>query len=108
MLQMQKAIEAMTNDSFAVIANRPRYERDGIERLQHHLRQFRQHPYAVVNRDDLVVTSGDATQMTAAQWAVVQEVQSLSPEATIVVRVHKIEWKCAKSRWLCRRYSACS
>lgn len=76
------------------MANRPRYERDGVEQLQRHLRQFRQHADAVITRDDLLVTSADAKEMTAAQWSTVQDIQRSLPEATVVVRMHKVAWKC--------------
>ena len=34
-----------------------------------------------------------AETMTAPQWAAVKEFQALFPQATIVVRVHKVTWK---------------
>lgn len=85
-LPMEEAIESITDAAFIVMANRPRYERDGAEQLQKHLRQFRQHADAVITRDDLLVTSADAKEMTAAQWSTVQDIQRSLPEATVVVR----------------------
>jgi hypothetical protein len=41
----------------------------------------------------VVVTSADAETLTAAQWAMVNKLQALLPKATIVVRVHKVDWK---------------
>lgn len=35
----------------------------------------------------------NAQQMTAPQWAAVQEVQRLLPDATVTLRVHNIAWK---------------
>ncbi len=40
-----------------------------------------------------MVTSADAKQMTAAQWALVQEIRRLLPEATVALRLHKLAWK---------------
>jgi hypothetical protein len=31
--------------------------------------------------------------MTAAQWAIVNEFEALLPNATVVVRVHRVQWK---------------
>lgn len=92
-LPMEEAIEVITDEAFATLADRPRYEHDGMERLQQHLHQFRQHADAVVARDELLVTSGDVKEMTAAQWAIVQEIRRLLPEATVIVRLHKLAWK---------------
>jgi hypothetical protein len=92
-LPMDEAVEAITDHAFAVLANHQRYVHDGIERLQQHLRQLQQHADAVVIRDDLIVTSADAKEMTAAQWAIVGEIRSLLPEATVALRTHKLAWK---------------
>jgi hypothetical protein len=92
-LPIDEAIEAMTDEAFAVLADRPRYLHDGPARLQTHLQQFPNHTGAVVTRDDLAVTGANAEKMTAAQWAVVQEIQTLVPEATVTLRVHKLAWK---------------
>lgn len=93
-LPMEEAIESITDAVFVVMANRPRYERDSVEQLQKHLRQFRQHADAVITRDELLVTSADAKEMTAAQWSTVQDIQRSLPEATVVVRLRKVAWKC--------------
>jgi hypothetical protein len=92
-LPIEEAIEAMTDEAFAVLADRPRYLHDGTARLQTHLQHFPNHTDAVVTRDDLAVTSANAEKMTAAQWAVVQEIQTLVSEATVTLRVHKLAWK---------------
>ena len=92
-LPMDEAIDAITDQAFTVLASRPRYEHDGIERLQTHLRQFREHADAVIVREDLLVTNTDAKQMSAEQWGAVQEIQRLLPEATVTLRTHKVAWK---------------
>jgi hypothetical protein len=92
-LPMEEAIEAITDEAFRVLAGRPRYVHDGIERLQQHVRQFREHADAVVTRDDVLVTSADAKHMTAAQWATVQEIQTALPGATVTLRMHKVACK---------------
>jgi len=92
-LPMEEAIEAMTDQVFAVLADRPRYEHDGHERLQVHMRRLPEHAVVVLSRADLAITSADAKAMTAAQWAVVQDIQRLLPEATVTLRSHKVTWK---------------
>jgi hypothetical protein len=92
-LPMEEAIEAITDEAFRALADRRRYYHDGVERLQQHLREVRQHSDVVVTREDLVVTSADAREMTAAQWAMVQEIRALLPEAIVTLRIHKLAWK---------------
>lgn len=90
---MEEVIEAMTDEAFAVLADRPRYMHDGLARLHTQLRQLPAHADASVTRDDLVVTSANAGKITAAQWALVQEFQPLLPDATVTLRLHKLAWK---------------
>ena len=90
---MEEAIEALTDYAFGALAGRQRYLHDGVERLQNCLRQM--HPYSdvVITREDLMVTSVDAKEMTAAQWAMVQEIGKLLPDATVTLRLHKLAWR---------------
>lgn len=92
-LPIEEAIEAMTDHAFGALADQPRYLHDGVERLQEHLRRVRQYSDAVLTQPELFVTSADAKQMTAAQWALVQEIRKSLPEATVTLRVHKLAWK---------------
>ena len=92
-LPMEEAIEAMTDRAFAALKDRPRYAHDGAAHLQTYLRRSPEHRDLIVTRDDLVVTSANADKMTAGQWALVNEVQTLMPEATVTLRVHKLGWK---------------
>ena len=92
-LPIAEAIEAITDRTFARLADRPRYLHDGVAMLQALVRRSSQHADAVIARDDIVVTSVNAAHATAAQWARVQEFQALLPEATVVLRVHKVAWK---------------
>ena len=92
-LPMAEAIEAMTDQVHAIFGSRPRYLRDGADRLQVHLRQSPRYANAAVTSADVVVSSKNAGQATAAQWALVQELQAALPDATIALRVHRLAWK---------------
>jgi hypothetical protein len=92
-LPMDEAIEAITDQVFAVLRDRPRYVHDGLPRLQAHLREHSQHADAIITRNDLIVTSANAEKMTAAQWALVNEFHALVPDATVTLRIHKLAWK---------------
>jgi hypothetical protein len=93
MLPMEEAIEAMTDEAFAAVGDRPVYPRDGASRLQGHLRQFPQYANASVTELDLIVTGAEAVKATAAQWALVQALQAVVPDATVNLRVHTLAWK---------------
>src|SRR3954465_12964793 len=92
-LPINDAMEAMADTAFAVLAGRPRYRPDGASRLQASLRQRPQFARVVVGNGDVLVTNADAQVLTAAQWTAVNEFQTLLPDATVVVRVHRVQWK---------------
>lgn len=92
-LPMAEAIETMADQAFAAIADHDRYVRDGADRLQTHLRQAPKYATAVVTTADLVVTSKEAGQATAAQWALVQRFRAALPDATVTLRMHRLAWK---------------
>jgi hypothetical protein len=92
-LPMNEAMEAMTDMAFAALAGRSRYVHDGNAQLQHILRQKPELRDVVVMPEDILVTSENAKQATAAQWAAVKEVQRLIPDATVTLRLHRIAWK---------------
>ncbi len=103
-LPIEEAIEALTDHAFRALEDRQRYYRDGVDQLQQHLRQLRQYSDVVLTQQDLAVSSAEAKQMTAAQWALVQDIRRSLPEATVTLRVHKLAWKRdaqAPTRTLC-------
>jgi hypothetical protein len=92
MLPMDEAIEAMADEAFAGVQGLRRYVRDGAERLQAHVRQWHQHGAATVTATDLSVTSTNAVKATAVQWALVERVRTLLPDATVALRAHRLAW----------------
>jgi hypothetical protein len=92
-LPMREAVEAIADRTFAAIGDRPQYVRDGAEALQAHLRKIPEFADVVVMPRDVLVTSSDVEQMTAGQWALVNEYRSLLPDATVTMRAHKIAWR---------------
>jgi len=92
-LPMEEAIEAITDQAFGVLSDRRVYVHDGIDRMQTHLQRLPEHAQSIVARADLVVTSANVDRMSAAQFALIQEVKRLVPEATVVLRSHKLAWK---------------
>jgi hypothetical protein len=92
-LPMEEAIEAITEQAFAALREHPPYARDGLARFQVHVRQWPPHEHAVVSAADLVITSTVGTKATASQWALMQALQRAAPDASVLLRMHKITWK---------------
>jgi hypothetical protein len=83
-----EAIEGITDQTFAVNGRLPVYTRDGAARLQRFLRESMGTDDIVVTSSDVAVRSVHAVKATAEQWAVVRNLQSLLPDATVVLREH--------------------
>ncbi len=76
----------------AAAGDRPQYVRDGISRLESHLRQLPQYAKVVVTKADFLVTSANAEHASEAQWALKQELDKLLPDATLTLRLHRLAW----------------
>jgi hypothetical protein len=92
-LPMEEAVEAFTEHTFAGLGQRPVYIHDGPERLQSFLRQLPAYADAVVSQPDLAINSVNAVKATRDQWALVQELQEAKPDATVMLRVHRLSWR---------------
>lgn len=92
-LPLAEAIEAMTDEAFEALSDRPRYLRDGVVRLQDMIRRQPQHKDVTLAAADLVVTNAAIPHMTAEQWHVVSEMRRLLPEAGVTLRAYKVAWK---------------
>lgn len=90
LLPMKEAIEAITDHAFEAAAP-SRYQRDGVERLEGHLRSARHcPPDFVVTPGDLLVVCSSAVSATAAQWRQIQQLQAALPKATVALREHRL------------------
>lgn len=95
LLPMEEALDAMTDLVFAPLAKWPRYPLDGVARVQDHLRQFSRYSHINVVADDLVIESKNAVTATAAQFALIQNLQAVMPNANVRLRVHRLSTKTA-------------
>jgi hypothetical protein len=87
-LPLAEAVEGITDQVFAINGRLPIYARDGADRLQQAIRERTGAVDAVVGPSDVVVRSSHAVKATAEQWAVVQELTNLVPDANVVLRQH--------------------
>jgi hypothetical protein len=92
-LPMDEALEAMADQAFAAGDTFERYAFDGAARLQQRLRQLPQYAHVSVNPTDVTIFGTDAVKATEAQWALVQQLQRVFPDATVTLRQHRIAWK---------------
>lgn len=92
-LPIDEVIEAITDHTFAAVATLRRYVPDGMRRLQELLDQRNPQQRILISPDDVLISSSDADTMTAAQWALVNEFRRAVPDATVVLRVHRVSWK---------------
>ena len=92
-LPLEEAVEAMTDEAFRALDHLPRYQSDGVARLQAHLRTFPPYATATVSELSLHVATRYLTDATAAQWAVRQEVQSAAPDARVYLRERVLSWR---------------
>jgi hypothetical protein len=92
-LPMDEAIQGITDRMFAVDGRLPIYTRDGADRLQQFIRERTGAADVVIRPSDVAVRSSHAVKATAEQWAVVQELTNLVPDANIVLRQHVLSSK---------------
>jgi hypothetical protein len=92
-LPMEEAIEAMADQAFAAADSYERYTFDGAARLQERLRVLPRYADVVVTPSDLTIFGTDAVKATEAQWALVQQLKSVFPDATVALREHRVAWK---------------
>lgn len=88
-----EVIEALTDEAFACVADRPRYTMDGVGRLEAHLRQVTGRTDIIVAPADLVVTGSDADSATPAQWSVIESLHRALPDAKVILRAHRLSWR---------------
>lgn len=93
LLPVEEVIDALTDEAFAAVSDIPRYSRDGAVRLQEHLRTATGRSSVTVLPADLQVVGVDAPVASAAQWAVVQNLQSRLPDADVTLREHRLSWR---------------
>jgi hypothetical protein len=92
-LPMDEALDAMADEAFAAGDSVERYPFDGAARLQARLRQLPHYADVTVNPKDLTIVGTDAVTATEAQWALVQQIRRVFPDATVTLREHRIAWK---------------
>jgi len=92
LLPMQEAIDAMADEAFRVLDDRPRYAHDGVERLQAFLHEFPRYSGVAIASDDLVAIGKPAVTATRDQWAFMEAIRALVPDASVNLRKYELSW----------------
>lgn len=93
-LSLEEAVEALTDQMFAVVSDRPRYSHDGVARLEQHLRTLLPADRSLsVSPADLIVSTAEATTVNRGQWEVLEDLRAALPSATLRLRAHKLSWR---------------
>jgi hypothetical protein len=92
-LPLEEAIEGLSDEAFAGVGDRPRYLRDGVQRLEAHLRQFPRYADVVLQKRDLVVRSDIAQHATPRQWEWHAALRDALPNAQVTLRTHRLSWR---------------
>jgi hypothetical protein len=93
LLPMEEVIDAMADQVFEAGSGFERYACDGAARLQEQLRQLPQYANVVVRPDDITIFNTNAAAATAAQWALMEKLRKVFPDATVMLREHRVSWK---------------
>jgi D-aminopeptidase len=93
LLPITEVIDALTDAAFASVRDLPPYPLDGVERLQAHVRALTGNDAIIVAPSDVIIVGADATDATAAEWAVMQQLKTRLPDADVKLRAHRLSWR---------------
>ena len=85
--------EAMADDAFRALANRPRYTHDGIEQMRAHVQQWTGRRRHHVTERDFVVFGHPVRTVTDRQWAMLQEIRAAVPDAHVDLHLRELIWR---------------
>lgn len=86
MFPIEEGIDAMSKAAFEPVAHLTEYVRDGASHLQSLLLSNPSRSDAVVTPRTLTVRTRELTDATAAQWAVMEEIRTAVPGASVFLR----------------------
>src|SRR5262249_41051704 len=92
LLPIREVLDAFADEHFAAARDRPRYLHDGVERVQAFLHRFPPYAHVVMTARDLRVTTEHAENATDAQWALMEDLRALFPDAEIMLQRHHLTW----------------
>ncbi|MCL4848857.1 MAG: hypothetical protein KJ066_20085 [Acidobacteria bacterium] len=91
LLPMAEVVEAMADEAFRPLADRPRYRRDGQALMQAHVQQWIGQPVDVAPADFTVI-GHPARSATSRQWAILQAFKAVVPDAVVHLHCREFTW----------------
>jgi hypothetical protein len=85
--------EAMADDAFRALADRPRYTHDGVEQMRAHVQQWTGRTRHHVTERDFVVFGHPVSTVTNRQWALLQEIRAAVPDAHLALHLREFIWR---------------
>jgi hypothetical protein len=93
LLPLHEVVEAIADEIFRPLSHLAPYMRDGAARVQDHLRQFPQFSDVVITPLDLAVSTRVLPTATSTQWASLQDIQAVLPDARVALHERTLVWK---------------
>lgn len=85
--------EAMADEAFGALADRPRYTHDGVERMRAHVEQWLGRKRQHVSERDYVVFGHAVRSITDRQWALLHEIRAAVADAHVALHLREFVWR---------------
>jgi hypothetical protein len=85
--------EAMADQAFRALADRPRYTHDGVEQMRAHVQQWTSRTRHHVTERDFVVFGPTVRTVTNRQWALLDRVRAAVPDAHMALHLREFIWR---------------
>jgi hypothetical protein len=93
LLPPSEAREAMADDAFRALADRPRYIHDGVEQMRMHVQQWTGRQRQNVTERDFVVFGHPVRTITNQQWTLLQAARAAVPDAHVALHLREFIWR---------------
>jgi hypothetical protein len=93
LLSPSEVREAMTDDAFRALAERPPYKHDGVDRMRVHVEQWMGRKRSHVSERDFVVLGHPVRTVTNQQWTLLQGIRATVPDAFVNLHVREFIWR---------------
>jgi hypothetical protein len=93
LLPLHEVLDAMADEAFRALADRPRYTRNGAALVHAHVQQWTGRAVDVVGPNDFLVVGHPARSASPRQWARLQAIQAAVPDAVVTLHQREFIWR---------------
>jgi hypothetical protein len=93
MLPPSEVKEAMTDEAFRALVDRPRYTHDGVEQMRAHVQQWTGRKRHHVTERDFVVFGHPVRTVANHQWTLLQGIRAAVPDAHAALHLREFIWR---------------